>query len=258
MSLHFQVFGSGPPLVLMHGLFGSGDNLRILARNLEQRFRVFLPDLPNHGGSPHLGSSTHEAMAESAEEFLSEHNIDAPLIGGHSIGGKIAMLMALRDPDRYRGLISIDMAPRRYEASHLQIIAAMRRLHLDSVSSRRDADEALKVEIPEASVRAFLLKNLSRDENGYSWQLNLDAIEQDYNRMLGWEPPDAQFAGPAAFIGGGKSRYLQEDRDRDLIRSWFPEAEISMIPEAGHWLHADKPEQLLETINSFLDGVTAG
>lgn len=252
MSLAFQSFGSGPELVLLHGLFGSGDNLRVVARGLESDYRVILPDLPNHGASSHIGSSTHAAMADAVEEFLESESLTGAMLGGHSIGGKLAMLIALRHPDRLAALISIDMAPRRYDASHRQIIAGMRSMDLGSVCSRRDADAALASYVPEPSVRSFLLKNLIRDGERYRWRLDLDAIAADYDAMLGWDPPPGTYSGPALFVGGEHSTYLQADRDARAIMSLFPAAEIRMIPGAGHWLHADRPAEVLAAIRRFL------
>jgi pimeloyl-ACP methyl ester carboxylesterase len=257
LSLSFREFGNGQTIVLMHGLFGSGDNLQALARGLGTHHRIVLPDLPNHGSSPHIDRSTHGALADAAEEFLEDQGLGNVMIGGYSLGGKIAMLLALRRPERYSGLISIDMAPRRYQASHLEIMAAMRDLPLAGLGSRRDADEALSPAIPEPDVRSFLLKNLVRDGERFRWRLNLDAITADYEAMLGWQPPDATFAGPALFVGGERSRYLQADRDAAGISRLFPNAEIHMIADAGHWLHVDKPAELLAVVSSFLSGLGA-
>ena len=257
MSLAFQSFGDGRSIVLLHSLFGSGDNLRVLARGLESRYRVLLPDLPNHGSSPHINSSTHEVMADAVEEFIHDQSLSNPILAGHSIGGKLAMLISLRHPERAPALISIDMAPRRYEAFHLEIIAGMRELPLDSIGGRRDADQALEEAVPNTAVRAFFLKNLVRDGERYRWRLNLDAIAADYDALLGWKPSDTTFDGPALFVGGEHSRYLQEERDASTIRRQFPAAQIRMIPDAGHWLHADKPEQLLTIMNRFLSGLDA-
>ena len=256
MSLAFQSFGDGRPIVLLHGLFGSGDNLRILARGLESRYRVLLPDLPNHGSSPHINSSTHEALADAVEEFILDQSLSNPILSGHSVGGKLAMLISLRHPERVPALISIDIAPRRYEASHLEIIAGMRGLPLSSIGGRRDADEALAKAVPDAAVRGFFLKNLVRDGDRFRWRLNLEAIAADYDALLGWEPPGT-YDGPALFVGGERSEYLQAERDTGAIRQQFPAAEIETIPDAGHWLHADKPEQLLSIMNRFLSGLDA-
>jgi len=253
--LAFQEFGDGPPVVLFHGLFGSSDNLRAVARGLEEAYRLILPDLPNRGSSPHIGSSTHEAMVDSIARFLDEEVEDNPVIGGHSIGGKLAMLLALRNPDRFSALVVIDMAPREYEASHVELIEAMRSVPLDEIGARRDADAHLASVVTNAGVRSFLLKNLVRRGDSFAWRLDLAAIEADYQNMLGWRPPEGTYDRPCLFAGGERSRYLQADRDRDLIHSLFPRAQIRMIKDAGHWLHADKPEEVVQVIRSFLDGL---
>jgi len=269
LSLAFQTFGgnahgageasgdspdSSRTIVLLHGLFGSGDNLRLLARGLESRYAVVVPDLPNHGMSPHIDSSTHEKMVEVIEHFIDEQGFPNPILAGHSIGGKLAMLMALRHPGRYPAVVSIDMAPRRYEASHREIMAAMRAMPLHTVHIRKDADQLLSSAVPDAAVRAFLLKNLVRNGEEFQWRLNLDAIANDYDSLLGWDPPESSYNGPALFVGGERSRYLQAHRDTEEIRRFFPTATITMIPDAGHWLHADKPEELLAIMNRFFSG----
>lgn len=251
MILNSQDFGTGKAVVLFHGLFGSGDNLRAIARGLEDSYRVILPDLPNHGMSPHISSSTHEAMVDQLETFLDEIPGE-PVIGGHSLGAKLAMLIALRNPERYPALISIDMAPREYEASHSDILSGLRAVPLSEISSRRDADEMLATAVPNAGVRSFLLKNLARTQSGFRWRLNLDAIIADYDGMLGWRPADSTYTHPALFVGGENSRYLQAERDRERILTWFPHARIEMIEDAGHWLHADKPAEVVAEIRAFL------
>lgn len=252
MSLAYRSFGTGRPVVLLHGLFGSGDNLGVIARGLEADYSVFLADLPNHGESPHLDSATQEAMAEAVESFVREMGIRQPVLAGHSIGGKVAMLMALRGAVDASAVVSIDMAPRRYSPSHTEIIAAMRGLPLERISSRGEADGLLGESVGNRAVRSFLLKNLVRAGKRYTWRLNLDAIAADYDRLLGWDPPETVFDGPALFVGGERSTYLKAERDRDLIARWFPRAELELIPDAGHWLHADKPDVLLRTVRRFL------
>jgi pimeloyl-ACP methyl ester carboxylesterase len=258
LSLAFQSFGQGPPVIFLHGLFGSGDNLRVLSRGLESNYTVFLPDLLNHGDSPHSADATQLAMAEAVEAFVAEHSLSRPVVAGHSIGGKVAMLVALRARIDTAALVSIDMSPRRYQPSHTEIIAAMRSLPVGEIHSRREADEHMKRAVPNAAVRAFLLKNLVRRSERYVWRLNIDAIDADYPALLGWNPPDAVFTGPALFVGGERSSYFQEGRDRADIARWFPQAELHTIPNAGHWLHADKPEELLEILRDFLRSLELG
>jgi pimeloyl-ACP methyl ester carboxylesterase len=162
------------------------------------------------------------------------------------------MLMALGGRVEARALVSIDMAPRRYQPSHTAMISSMKSLPLESIRSRREADEYMAEAVPAAAVRSFLLKNLVRDEAGFQWRLNIDAIEADYDRLLGWEPPQSTFRGPALFIGGDRSTYFRIERDREDILRWFPDARLEVIADAGHWLHADKPDELLAHLRSFL------
>jgi esterase len=253
-TLSAIVSGSGPDLVFIHGLFGSGENLKGTGKVFEDRYRVHYPDLPNHGSSPHTENATYATMTAMMRDYLRE-NTRHPVLVGHSMGAKVAMLCALEDPESVRALGVLDMAPRRYEPSHMDMMVAMLAVPLDEVASRSDADAFLASAIPERFVRSFLLKSLSKQPDGtYRWQLNLPALMNDYDDILGW-PGSGSYGGPALFVGGTRSKYLNADRDRELIQSLFPHSEIHMLEGAGHWIHSERPEEIRELLVSFLDAV---
>lgn len=266
MSLYLRTTGNrdGIPLIILHGLFGSGDNWLTVARELPERYYVILPDLPNHGDSMHQSRATYPQMAQAVAEVAAQLN-RPPVVAGHSMGGKVAMYRALMNPDAVAALISFDMAPRAYRHSHNPIFSGLRSLEgqdgLVHVDSRREADERLAEHIPERAIRAFLLKNLVPHEDAYRWRLNLPVLERDYQRIVGWDTPAApagtggspQFSGPTLFVGGKNSDYLDPERDGGTITSLFPRARIEMIADAGHWIHADQRRRLVELTTAFLE-----
>lgn len=278
ISLNVRTTGpdSGQSIVILHGLFGSGDNWASFARELPDHYRVLLPDLPNHGESPHTDRADYEAMSAAVAQLLTEiekRDGSPPILAGHSMGAKVAMQIVLRDLVAISALIVFDMAPRRYEASHGEIFEAMRSLvgedGLVRVDSRRGADAALAGLIPDRSVRSFLLKNLVPSDDSYRWRINLPVLERDYEQILDWPEPrrdsvateaadtnsggtSVAYTGPTMFVGGDRSSYLVPERDRELISARFPNAEIKTIAEAGHWIHSDRREELAAVVSRFL------
>ncbi len=250
MRLAFSSFGSGSALVLIHGLFGSGDNLRGIGRAFESEHTVHYPDLPNHGDSPHTGSVAWGDLASGVARLIEEQNAAPAIVAGHSMGGKVAMRLALDRPDLVAALVVLDMAPRPYDPSHHQIIDAMLELPTAEVESRADADRRLADAIPSRPVRSFLLKNLVKGDDGYRWRLNLPLIKRDYDTILGWEGAGT-YDGPALFVGGSDSKYVKPERDTELIHGYFPEAEIEMIEGAGHWIHSERPEEVERLVRRF-------
>jgi pimeloyl-ACP methyl ester carboxylesterase len=257
MQLHHKSYGSGPAIILLHGLLGAADNWHPVALALAGRFQVFALDQRNHGLSPHTGEMNYRLMAEDVNEFLEANGIARAVVAGHSMGGKTAMQFALQFPDKVEKLLVEDMAPRAYAPSHAPILAAMRALDLARFTSRADIEHALAPEIPSLTLRRFLLKNLGRDSAGkFFWKINLTGLAENYPRL--GEPvshPEPSrpepFTKPALFIRGGKSNYLG-DADEPLIRELFPNAEFQTIPAAGHWIHADQLEAFLALMLDFL------
>lgn len=193
-------------------------------------------------------------MSESVLDYLI-NTTTRPVLAGHSMGAKVAMLCALSGRVELAGLISLDMAPRRYEPSHLEIMMAMDAVPLSEIESRSDADSLLREAIPEPPVRSFLLKSLVKTPDGeYRWRLNLTALIADYDDILGW-PGTGLYNGPTLFVGGTRSKYLSRERDADLIASHFPRARIDMIEGAGHWIHSERPNQVRELLEQFLSAL---
>jgi pimeloyl-ACP methyl ester carboxylesterase len=252
MNLYSKEFGQGRAVVLLHGLFGSADNWHPIAVRLAERFHVFAVDHRNHGQSPHSAEMDYPVMAADVDRFFAARGLESALVIGHSMGGKTAMQLALHFPQRVEKLVVADIAPRAYAPAHDEIFAALLALDLPKFQNRVQIEEALAPDIPNPVLRRFLLKNLGRDANGgYFWKINLRDIAENYWRLREPVAGDAPFTKPALFIRGGKSKYIQPE-DEPLIREWFPAAEIQVIAEAGHWIHADAPEEFLRLVLDFL------
>jgi pimeloyl-ACP methyl ester carboxylesterase len=254
MNLHFTELGEGLPVVLLHGLFGSSDNWQTVAGRLAETFHVFALDHRNHGRSPHSAEMDYPTMATDVDRFFAGQGIANASVIGHSMGGKTAMQLALHFPRRVNKLIVADMAPRAYAPAHDKIFAALLALDLSAYQTRGQVEDALAPDIPHPGLRRFLLKNLARNAGGkFIWRMNLRDIAECYWRLREPVAGEAPFAGPALFIRGGRSDYILPE-DEPLIHQWFPNARIETIPDAGHWLHAEKPEEFLELVLGFLAG----
>jgi pimeloyl-ACP methyl ester carboxylesterase len=252
MQLHFKQLGRGEPLVLLHGLFGQADNWFGVAPKLADQFHVFVPDLRNHGHSPHHPEMDYPLMAADVEKFFAAQKIENARVIGHSMGGKVAMQFALDFPARVKKLVVVDMAPRAYRRIHDPIFAALLALDLPPFQTRQEIEDALAPAIPSLNLRRFLLKNLGRDEHGkFYWKMNVRGVAANYARLGEVLKDGGTYAGPTLFIRGGKSDYIKAD-DEPQIRRLFPAAQIQTIPAAGHWVHADAPEEFLRLALDFL------
>lgn len=251
--LHVESGGEGFPLIMLHGLFGSADNFRTVAAQLEQHFNVVRIDLPGHGQSPRLTDLSPESMAMAVLDELDHINVKQFHLLGHSLGGKVAMCMAANP--RCQGLqrlIVVDIAPKDYPPHHAEILGALKALDLQSLSSRSSADQHLSSSITDAGIRAFLLKSLHRDKtNGFTWRFDLDQLEQDYPQIARAPQLLEQIQQPTLFIKGGNSDYLQS-ADRPIIEHAFVAPSVKVMVGAGHWPHAEKPEQFVRICNQFL------
>jgi esterase len=251
--LHHTETGQGPVLVLLHGLFGSSTNLRGLAHALANRWRVLAVDLRNHGGSPHHDSMSYAEMAGDIRDLLDALDIARATLIGHSMGGKVAMVFALTEPERVMSLAALDIAPVAYARRYDNLIAALQSLDLASLGSRQEADRRLRVGIPNHALRLFLLQNLVRKGDRFSWRLHLPALARNMDALEGFpEFETARFPGPALFLRGGNSGYL-EPTSHGVIRARFPHAVIESVDGAGHWLHVEKPEPVIAFLRGFLD-----
>ena len=252
MKLHFQALGCGEPLVLLHGLFGSADNWLGVAPKLAEKFHVFIPDLRNHGQSPHHAAMDYPLMAADVDKFFAGQKLERASVIGHSMGGKVAMQFALDFPARVQKLVVVDMAPRAYAPAHEEILAALLALELARFQTRLQIEEALASGIPSLSLRRFLLKNLGRDDSGrFVWKMNVRGLAENYSRLGEVLSPRHPFPRPALFIRGGKSDYI-DAADEVEIRRLFPAAQIHAIPAAGHWVHADAPQEFVRLVLDFL------
>jgi esterase len=252
MNLHFEAVGAGPPFIILHGLLGSADNWRSMSRRLGAHYRVFAVDLRNHGRSPHSEIFDYDVMVADLWEFMEKQALRRIILLGHSMGGKVAMQFAIEYPTEVDRLVVVDTAPKSYEPAQRYILEALGSLDLTRYKSFADADAALAENISDNSLRQFLLKNLARDENGrLHWKIHLAAIDRNYDKLGRGIASERTFDKPTLFIRGRRSNYIEDD-DAPLIRQIFPQAEIATVPEAGHWVHVDAPEEFFQTVLNFL------
>ncbi|HVU17277.1 MAG TPA: alpha/beta fold hydrolase [Candidatus Didemnitutus sp.] len=250
---HVDLGGAGrPPLVVLHGLLGSSRNWQSAGKDLAAHFHVFALDARNHGRSPHDPEMSYVAMAGDVAAWLDEHGLKRVTLAGHSMGGKTAMLLACREPARVDRLVVVDIAPKNYRwAAHRAEFAAMNELDLTSLSSRGEAEMRFEGRVPDLGMRKFLATNLERADHGWRWTVDLPVLttalaEMEKNSL---EPGD-HFAGPALFIPGGKSRYVQP-ADYPAIHEHFPAATIEVIAEAGHNPHMECRTEFVRRIVEF-------
>jgi len=250
MILHAIQAGQGPPVVLLHGLFGSARNFGAVQRALAPRFQVTALDLRNHGDSPHGGDMTYRAMAEDVRDTLLSMGIDRAPVIGHSMGGKTAMALALRWPDQVARLLVADIAPVAYQHHNTAIASAMQAIPLTASLTRQQADAALAGAVPDPGVRAFLLQNL-RFGADPKWRIGLDHIAAAIPALEGWDDPPGTYQGPALFVTGARSDFVLPAH-RPAIRRLFPAVRFVAVKNAGHWLHADNPAGFLSVLEGFL------
>jgi len=219
---------------------------------LGEHFQVFALDLRNHGRSPHDDAFNYAVIADDLREFMEQHRLSRADVLGHSLGGKAAMHFALLHPQLVSKLIVVDMAPRAYAPAHLPLFEAMLALNLAAFRERHEIDIALAGAIPEIATRQFLLKNIGRDDSGaFRWKLNLPVIYRNYPELNQAIESDRTFTHPTLFISGERSDYIR-NKDAPHIQQLFPNTQITTIPNAGHWVHADQPEKLTEIVIQFL------
>lgn len=255
MQLYHKKLGEGQPIVILHGLFGSSDNWLSIGKKLAEEYQVFLVDQRNHGRSPWNEEWNYDVMSDDLHEFILSEQIEKPIIIGHSMGGKTAMNYAVRYPDNLEKLVVVDISPRSYPIHHDYILKALLSIDLEELKGRKDADIALESFIADTPTRQFLLKNLYRDDKKkFAWRINLNLINDKIAEV--GEALSVDFSGvlkvPTLFIKGEKSNYIQA-KDEQLIQSFFPQATIDSIPNAGHWVHAEASQAFLEAILSFLE-----
>jgi len=253
VELNYKKIGDeGEVVLILHGLFGSLDNWQTMARRLsETGLQVYSVDLRNHGKSPHTSETSLQLMAEDVEQFINSKDLENITLIGHSMGGKTAMQLAMNQPELLNKLVVVDIAPKPYLPRHNTYFEAMLGLDLASITSRRDAKNALGETVKNIGVLQFLLKNLDRKkEGGFEWKFNLHALYNNYENLLSGLHSDVQFNKPTLFMKGGLSDYLSQS-DLELIQTNFPNAVIETIDGAGHWVHAEAQNEFFTAITNF-------
>ena len=266
-TLKFRKSGHGAPLVILHGLYGASDNWISIARKLEGRFTIFLPDLRNHGHSPHTSSHTYQDMVDDLHLFFNDHHITSAIVLGHSMGGKVAMMFAAEYPELVRGLIVADIAPKNYNLNdrpyktvleHELILGLMEELNLVAVSSRKEIDQFLAEKLHNSTLRQFLIKNIQRNKDNYfEWKINVPVLKHALVSITSgvssewFDDRKPILSYPVTFIRGLKSDYISDD-DLPIIKAIYPEARVIDIPDAGHWLHSEQPEKFVEAVLSVV------
>lgn len=252
-TLHSRESGQGPDVLLLHGLFGQSANLRSVARALEPEFRVHGLDLPDHGQSLWLSDASLPAYATCVSDWMADQGIDHAHVIGHSLGGKVAMELALTTPAKVGRLVVADIAPVAYPRGHQAIIAALKVVQSSGCRSRADAEAILQDSIEDPGVIGYLLMSLRAEAGVYQWRFNLEGLAAAYDR-LGAAPSDAEpFAGPSLFLRGAQSTYVLAEHE-DTIARRFPASELVTIDPAGHWLHVDQPQTFNRRVRDFLSG----
>lgn len=265
MKLFYRKIGEQKPaLIILHGLYGASDNWMNIGKVWAENHEVFLVDLRNHGRSPHSNIHTYDAMRDDVLELMDDNKISKAIIVGHSMGGKVAMCLAMDNPERINALTVVDIAPKNYTfgndenvARHQKILKGMLNLNLTELKKREDINDILASSIPEERTRQFIMKNLKRTkEQSFVWKLNLQVIADEIlNITKGFSDEEIvrNITGfPVLFIKGEHSKYIQES-DTERILSIFPIAEIETVSNAGHWIHSEQPEQLSQMVLEFLE-----
>jgi esterase len=251
MKLNYKTYGQGDPVIILHGLFGMLDNWQTIARKLAEQYSVYAVDLRNHGRSPHSDVFDYCSMAADVVQFMESHGFYSGHVMGHSMGGKVAMQMAMEYPDQVEKLVVVDIAPKLYAPGHIVIFNALGSVDFATVSRRSDVETILMEQIQNISIVRFLMKNLLRNPDGsYQWKMNLDVIRSQYHNVNATVISGEPFDGAALFLRGGMSPYVSIE-DLPEIERLFPNAVLETIPGAGHWVHAEKPKELLGAVMRF-------
>ena len=254
MQLFYRTSGEGKPLIILHGLLGMSDNWIMPAKELSQHYKVILPDLRNHGNSPHSDEFSIQLMVDDVVELITTINTGEVMLMGHSMGGRVAMSVALQHPKIIEKLVVVDIAPRKYSGNKniANMLEVMKRVDFDKLGTLTGIEEFVSRYIPDIRVRNHVMKNVKRkNKQGYEWKANLPVIANDIERLMAPVYEETTFTGPTLFIKGGMSDFIRQE-DFALIIRYFPEAIIRTIATADHWVHVDEPELFLEEVTTFL------
>jgi pimeloyl-ACP methyl ester carboxylesterase len=246
--------GQGNPVIILHGLLGLSDNWVTFGRQLALDFEVFIPDLRNHGQSPHNPVFNFHVLVEDLRELINDLGLKKVNLIGHSLGGKTAMIFALKYPDLLDKLVIVDIAPRKYPPNleHRMLIDAMLKVDLSSAHTRSDIDKQLELNIQSLRLRQFVLKNIYwKDKNSLGWRLNLPVLKESMPSILEEIRLTGQFPGPVLLVRGGLSDYVK-DADLSEIVRLFPKTLVKPLSNASHWVHVDAPEEFYAMVHEFL------
>ena len=250
--LHSKIFGEGKPLIVLHGLFGMLDNWQALAKEFACFFETHIIDLRNHGKSFHANQHNYELMSEDLLKYLNAYKLDEVSLIGHSMGGKVVMTFACMYPERVEKLVVVDIAPKYYPPHHQEILSALNAVEQAKIKSRKDADQILSQFFSESTIRQFLLKNLYwKSSTELTFKFNLQVLSDQIENVGQALHTNALFEKPTLFIVGQASTYIKET-DLELIEYHFPDFQIVEIPESGHWVHAENPDQFFDNVSRFL------
>lgn len=252
-ALYSQSLGHGAHLIILHGLFGSLDNWMSMAKVWSEEYTVHLLDARNHGRSPHLPEHNYQMMAADLNAWMEHEGIAKAHILGHSMGGKTLMRTLADYPDRVNKAIVVDISPKFYPPHHDQVIAAFDAVPLDRLQSRQDAEEAMKAIIQDAGTRQFLLKNLVRTEDGFAWKMNYPVLVNQISNIGEKLEVTAAIDKEVLFLRGSHSNYIPESHIPEL-NAWFTRPIVKTVDPAGHWIHAEQPEQLRRIVLDYLNG----
>ncbi|MAZ30722.1 MAG: alpha/beta hydrolase [Flavobacteriales bacterium] len=250
--LYSKTFGSGKPILILHGLFGMSDNWQTLGKEFGQFFETHVLDLRNHGKSFHSPDHTYLLMCNDLLIYIDQQGFDKVSFIGHSMGGKTAMLFATLHPNRVDKLVVVDIAPKYYPPHHQSILAGLHEVDNAYITRRSQANEILKSHFKDSGIRQFLLKSLFyKTKSKLSFRFNLKVLQEEIEQLGESLKKEAFFSGPCLFLSGANSDYICEG-DEELIESHFPDVEIIEIPKAGHWVHAERPDEFFEKVSRFL------
>lgn len=253
VELAFDERGAGPPLVVLHGLFGAKRNWASIAKALAPHHRVLAVDLRNHGASPWDAVHDYPALAGDVARFIRTHVGGPAAVLGHSMGGKAAMVLALEEPGLVERLVVVDIAPAPSRTTLIDALQAMQQVPLAACTRRGDVDAALASTIVDPAVRAFLVQNVTTGSAGLAWAMNLDAIAHNFPAIVGFPdvPAGRTFSGPTLFVVGERSDYVRPEHHAAIHRL-FPAATVEVVTGAGHWVHAEAPDAFLAVLSGFL------
>ncbi len=254
MKLFYRKLGeTGQPIIILHGLFGMSDNWLTISKSFADNHQVFLIDLRNHGQSPHSEEFSYQIMADDLKDFITDHDIENPILIGHSMGGKVVIQFAIDHSQLFDKLIVVDIAPKFYPVHHTSILQGIKAIDLQSLTSRTEANEILKRFEESEGVRQFLLKNLYRNtETGqFNWRINVPVLTREIANIGDEITTNHKILKETLFINGSESSYINENDHQNILQI-FPNTKFETIIGAGHWVQADKPLEFVTVVNNFI------